>query len=258
MRISRPRKSSVSLSAGGTLQTDVVGLLGQDAISGSAFRVVVFSAEPGLSESAYLGSNAVVQLGRGSLSSTFTGVVTEFGPVAANAGQTTYLARVEPRVGLLRLHSGYGIHQGATADEIFESVVDAAGLPGSSLAPVLTGSHPVLEFAMQYDESSLDFVTRLLEDEGIYFFANAAGQIVLGDSTTAYLNGPTGTYGGHLGGPSIASNRYTSLARLKRDAAGETNLMPAIVDAAKAKVTMGEMCDALREVWGVWRETPVF
>jgi len=23
-------------------------------------------------------------------------------------------------------------------------------------------------------------------------------------------------------------------------------------------VTMGEMCDALREVWGVWRETPVF
>ena len=23
-------------------------------------------------------------------------------------------------------------------------------------------------------------------------------------------------------------------------------------------VTMGEMCDALREVWGTWRETPVF
>ena len=36
------------------------------------------------------------------------------------------------------------------------------------------------------------------------------------------------------------------------------NLMPPIVDAARAYVTMGEMCDALREVWGVWRETPVF
>jgi methylmalonyl-CoA mutase N-terminal domain/subunit len=34
--------------------------------------------------------------------------------------------------------------------------------------------------------------------------------------------------------------------------------MPQIVDASKAYVTMGEMCDALREVWGVWRETPVF
>jgi len=50
-----------------------------------------------------------------------------------------------------------------------------------------------------------------------------------------------------------------ALARLKEDAVHEDrNLMPQIVDASKAYVTMGEMCDALREVWGVWRETPVF
>ncbi|MGZ8694834.1 MAG: acyl-CoA mutase large subunit family protein [Gaiellaceae bacterium] len=48
------------------------------------------------------------------------------------------------------------------------------------------------------------------------------------------------------------------LARLKEAAAGDTNLMPLIVDASRAYVTMGEMCDVLREVWGVWRETPVF
>jgi methylmalonyl-CoA mutase, N-terminal domain len=51
----------------------------------------------------------------------------------------------------------------------------------------------------------------------------------------------------------------SSLARLKEDAAREDrNLMPAIVDAARVYVTMGEMCDALRAVWGVWKETPVF
>jgi methylmalonyl-CoA mutase N-terminal domain/subunit len=50
-----------------------------------------------------------------------------------------------------------------------------------------------------------------------------------------------------------------ALARLKRDAArDDVNLMPAITEASKAYVTMGEMCDALREVWGTWRETPVF
>ena len=50
-----------------------------------------------------------------------------------------------------------------------------------------------------------------------------------------------------------------SLARLKRDAAEDgINLMLAIIDASKAYVTMGEMCDALRDVWGTWRETPVF
>jgi methylmalonyl-CoA mutase N-terminal domain/subunit len=34
--------------------------------------------------------------------------------------------------------------------------------------------------------------------------------------------------------------------------------MPAILDAAAADVTLGEMCEALRQVWGSWRETPVF
>jgi methylmalonyl-CoA mutase N-terminal domain/subunit len=50
-----------------------------------------------------------------------------------------------------------------------------------------------------------------------------------------------------------------ALARLKEDAAHEDrNLMEPIMDASRAYVTMGEMCDALREVWGTWRETPVF
>ena len=50
-----------------------------------------------------------------------------------------------------------------------------------------------------------------------------------------------------------------ALERLKRDARESgVNLMPAVIAAAKAYVTIGEMCDALREVWGTWRETPVF
>jgi methylmalonyl-CoA mutase N-terminal domain/subunit len=50
-----------------------------------------------------------------------------------------------------------------------------------------------------------------------------------------------------------------ALARLKDDASRDgRNLMEPIVDAARAHVTMGEMCDALRAVWGTWRETPVF
>jgi methylmalonyl-CoA mutase, N-terminal domain len=56
-----------------------------------------------------------------------------------------------------------------------------------------------------------------------------------------------------------AAAAEAALARLKEDAAhDDRNLMPPIVEAARAYVTMGEMCDALREVWGVWRETPVF
>ena len=49
-----------------------------------------------------------------------------------------------------------------------------------------------------------------------------------------------------------------ALARLKREAEGDQNLMPTIIEASGAYATIGEMCDALREVWGVWRETPAF
>jgi len=50
-----------------------------------------------------------------------------------------------------------------------------------------------------------------------------------------------------------------ALAKLKEAAAREDeNLMPLLLEASRAYATLGEMCDALREVWGVWRETPVF
>jgi methylmalonyl-CoA mutase N-terminal domain/subunit len=50
-----------------------------------------------------------------------------------------------------------------------------------------------------------------------------------------------------------------TLARVKQAGSREgENLMPPLLEASRAYVTMGEMCDALREVWGVWTETPVF
>ncbi len=50
-----------------------------------------------------------------------------------------------------------------------------------------------------------------------------------------------------------------ALARLRADAAdSDRNLMHGIIDASRAYVTMGEMCDVLRDVWGTWRESPVF
>jgi methylmalonyl-CoA mutase N-terminal domain/subunit len=49
------------------------------------------------------------------------------------------------------------------------------------------------------------------------------------------------------------------LVELKTAAAKDgVNLMAPIVDASRDYVTLGEMCDALRDVWGIWRETPVF
>jgi methylmalonyl-CoA mutase N-terminal domain/subunit len=47
-----------------------------------------------------------------------------------------------------------------------------------------------------------------------------------------------------------------ALDDLKRVAEGSGNTMEPLVDAARAYATVGEMCDALRDVWGEYEETP--
>jgi methylmalonyl-CoA mutase, N-terminal domain len=48
------------------------------------------------------------------------------------------------------------------------------------------------------------------------------------------------------------------LAEIKQAGAGERNLMPLLIEAARAHVSEGEIVEALQEVWGDYREQPVF
>jgi methylmalonyl-CoA mutase N-terminal domain/subunit len=49
-----------------------------------------------------------------------------------------------------------------------------------------------------------------------------------------------------------------TLGRLKQAAQGTENLMYPILDATRAYATLGEMCDALRDVWGEYEEPATF
>jgi methylmalonyl-CoA mutase N-terminal domain/subunit len=49
-----------------------------------------------------------------------------------------------------------------------------------------------------------------------------------------------------------------ALEGLKDAARGTDNLMPPILEASRAYATLGEMCDALRDVFGEYEEPPVF
>ena len=48
------------------------------------------------------------------------------------------------------------------------------------------------------------------------------------------------------------------IPELKRAAAGEGNLMPPIIAAARARATEGEMISAMQEIFGTYTESPVF
>jgi methylmalonyl-CoA mutase, N-terminal domain len=48
-----------------------------------------------------------------------------------------------------------------------------------------------------------------------------------------------------------------ALDRLRKAGAGTDNTMPALLDAVRAYATVGEMCDALRDVWGEYQEQAI-
>jgi methylmalonyl-CoA mutase N-terminal domain/subunit len=48
-----------------------------------------------------------------------------------------------------------------------------------------------------------------------------------------------------------------ALDALRAAAGNRTNTMPPILEAVRAYATLGEMCDALRDVWGEYEEVPV-
>ena len=52
----------------------------------------------------------------------------------------------------------------------------------------------------------------------------------------------------------MSSVRWTRCDRPPRTS---DNTMPPILDAVRAYATVGEMCDALRDVWGEYEEVPI-
>jgi methylmalonyl-CoA mutase N-terminal domain/subunit len=45
-----------------------------------------------------------------------------------------------------------------------------------------------------------------------------------------------------------------TLETLQEAAAGDDNLMPYLIEAVKAEATLGEICAALKEVFGTYKE----
>ncbi|WP_186145194.1 type VI secretion system Vgr family protein [Burkholderia gladioli] len=84
------------------------------------------------------------------------------------------------------------IYRGMTVPQIVQSVLNDVGY--SDVKPSLSGSYPAREYCVQYRESDFDFISRLMEQEGIYyFFTHAEGShtMVLADALGAHTTVPS-------------------------------------------------------------------
>jgi type VI secretion system secreted protein VgrG len=116
----------------------------------------------------------------------FHGVVSRFGAQDIDPrGVRRYRAEVVPALWFLTRSSDCRIFQNKTVPEIVETVFADFGITDYKLH--VKGVHPKREYCVQYRETAFDFLSRLLEEEGIcYFFANTADTQVL---TLADQNG---------------------------------------------------------------------
>jgi len=114
------------------------------------------------------------------------GIVSRFVQLGQQDDLTFYRAEVVPWLWFLSLSSDCRIFQNLSVLEIVETVFKDQGY--SDFEIKCTKSYPKREYCVQYRETHLDFVSRLLEDEGIfYFFRHEEGKhtMVLADSPGA-------------------------------------------------------------------------
>ncbi|MGE3540632.1 MAG: type VI secretion system Vgr family protein [Candidatus Tectimicrobiota bacterium] len=115
------------------------------------------------------------------------GLVSRFVQAGHDEQFTTYYAELRPWLWLLTLTSDSRIFQNKTVPDILETVFKSLGC--TDYRQSLSATYSAREYCVQYQESSFDFVSRLLEDEGIfYFFEHTADKhtLVLADDADAH------------------------------------------------------------------------
>jgi type VI secretion system secreted protein VgrG len=148
-------------------------------------RMIGFAGDPSkgaVNPDSVLGKSLTVTLqnpnGVGSGPRHFNGIVTEFAHTGFSDRHHEYYAVIRPAFWLLTQRSDCRIFQKKSSDAIFSEVCQHAGGVEHRLA--LSGTYQPLEQRIQYHETDFDFVSRLLEHEGIYYyFEHKKGQHVM-------------------------------------------------------------------------------
>ncbi len=105
-------------------------------------------------------------------------------------GYTQFVAEVRPWFWLLTRTENSRVFQNVTAVDIIKKVLSDHGF--SDYKDALSNSYESREYCLQYRESDYDFLCRLMEEEGIYFFFDSnssqseAEKLVLADGLSAH------------------------------------------------------------------------
>lgn len=177
----------------------VVSFSGQEELSRIfRFEIELVSSNPDIDLDAPIGEPAYLLLRGhqpdGSRYSRYVhGVLERFVQSGAGIRQSRYLATLVPTLQQLAYSRDARIFQKQKTEDVVKKVLKDAKVPSDWVNMMLHGSYEPRDYCVQYQESDLDFVQRLLEEEGItYYFEHKKDKDVLciGDGSHAFESLP--------------------------------------------------------------------
>lgn len=134
-----------------------------------------------------LGTNMTVRVNTDGATRYYNGYVASLSLSGERGGYAVYHATLRPWLWFLTRNRDCRIFQGLSVPDIVQEVLRDHHFTDLSLR--LSGSYLPWEYCVQYQESDFDFISRLLEHEGIYYYfthRNGAHTLVLGDGQQAH------------------------------------------------------------------------
>jgi type VI secretion system secreted protein VgrG len=149
----------------------VVDFAGQESLSQLfRFDLNLVSQDPEINFAEVIQKPATLTMMRDDVPVKIHGLIADFEQGDYTADWVAYRATLVPRAWLLSLNYQSRVFQNMTVEAIVTQVLKEAGFAADDFRFALSGSYKPREYCVQYRETDLNFISRLLEFEGICFF----------------------------------------------------------------------------------------
>ena len=190
---------------GVSAELHVVRFRGREGVSQLFdFEVDFVSEDAALDFEAVVGKPALLEMSTNDDPRFVHGIVSRLEETGVGNKFTNYSVRIVPALWAFGLKNDCCIYQAMKVPDVIKDVLQSGGLEsGTDFKLSLNASYPVREYIVQYRETDLQFVTRLMEEVGIFYFFEHKDDghvLVLGDDTGVHSD---------VGGPVVLPFRAT-------------------------------------------------
>jgi type VI secretion system secreted protein VgrG len=171
----------------------LAGFSGHEAISRLfSFQCDLLSEDSSIAFTDIIGKNVTISVQQSDNTLRyFNGIVSRFTKSGGDTKFTHYQMEIVPWTWLLTRYANCKIFHNKSVTEIIKDIFSEFGLNDFKLST--TGTYEPLEYCVQYRETAFNFISRLMEQNGIFYFfqhEETKHTMVLADASSAHQSLP--------------------------------------------------------------------